>query len=84
MYWKRGGGVGVGPKLGIAGLWWVEHRDRQGELIAELLEVTRVPELLASAVDEIAAGGRALRARIAGTTAPMSRVASPTPLGSAP
>jgi hydrogenase-1 operon protein HyaF len=48
----------------VPGVWWVEHRDRQGELIAELLEVSRVPEILASASDEIAAGARALREQI--------------------
>ena len=53
----------------IGGVWWVEHRDRQGELIAELLEVTRVPAILARAPDEIAAGGRALRQQIAATAA---------------
>jgi hydrogenase-1 operon protein HyaF len=45
----------------ISGVWWVEHRDAAGELIAELLEVTQVPAILASASDEIAAAARALR-----------------------
>ena len=45
----------------VSGVWWVEHRDAQGELIAELLEVTSVPQILASASDEIAAAARALR-----------------------
>jgi hydrogenase-1 operon protein HyaF len=48
----------------VSGVWWVEHRDRQGELIAELLEVTSVPQILTSASDEIAAGARELRERI--------------------
>lgn len=48
----------------IGGVWWVEHRNQAGELIAELLEVTRVPAILASASDEIAAGARALREHI--------------------
>ncbi len=48
----------------ISGVWWVEHRDAHGELIAELLEVTRVPEILASASDEIAAAAQALRERL--------------------
>jgi hydrogenase-1 operon protein HyaF len=56
----------------VPGVWWVEHRDRQGELIAELIEVTRVPEILASASKEIAAGARALRAQI--TMATSARV----------
>ncbi|MGO9930254.1 MAG: hydrogenase expression/formation C-terminal domain-containing protein [Steroidobacteraceae bacterium] len=46
------------------GIWWVTHRDAQGETIAELLEVTRVPQMLSSASDEIAAAARALRERM--------------------
>jgi len=45
----------------MSGVWWVEHRDAQGELTAELLEVAQVPAILASASDEIAAAARALR-----------------------
>ena len=45
----------------MAGVWWVEHRDAQGKLQAELLEVTQVPAILASAADEIASAARALR-----------------------
>jgi hydrogenase-1 operon protein HyaF len=63
-------GVSTIRETRIGGVWWVEHRNRDGELIAELLEVTRVPEILASAPDEIAAGGRALRQQIAATRAP--------------
>jgi hydrogenase-1 operon protein HyaF len=48
----------------VPGVWWVEHRDRDGELIAELIEVTRVPEFLTSATDEIASGARNLREQI--------------------
>ncbi len=59
-------------ETGFSGIWWVSHCDAQGAAIAELLEVTRVPELLASAPDEIAAAARALRerARIRHSTAP--------------
>jgi hydrogenase-1 operon protein HyaF len=49
----------------VPGVWWVEHFDQSGELIAELIEVSRVPQILASAPDEIAAGARALREQIA-------------------
>lgn len=59
------GGVSSIRETRISGVWWVEHRDDRGELIAELIEVTRVPEILASAPDEIAAGARELRSRIA-------------------
>jgi hydrogenase-1 operon protein HyaF len=53
----------------VPGVWWVEHRDRQGEVIAELIEVTRMPQILMSASDEIAAGARALREQIKTPTA---------------
>lgn len=48
----------------FSGIWWVTHCNAQGETIAELLEVTRVPQMLASAPDEIAAAARALRERM--------------------
>ena len=50
----------------VSGVWWVEHRDRQGELVAELLEITRVPGILEIALDEICTSARELRERIAG------------------
>jgi hydrogenase-1 operon protein HyaF len=52
-------------ETGVSGVWWIEHFDQQGELTAELIEVSRVPQILLSASDEIAAGARALRAQIA-------------------
>ena len=53
----------------VAGVWWVEHFDPAGALIAELLEVCRMPDILLCAPDEIAAGARALRAQISGVGA---------------
>jgi HupH hydrogenase expression protein len=64
------GGLSSVRETSISGVWWVEHRDDRGELIAELIEVTRVPEILASAPDEIAAGARELRSRIASAADP--------------
>jgi hydrogenase-1 operon protein HyaF len=49
----------------VAGIWWVEHFDAQGVLIAELVEVSRIPDMLASAPDEMAAGARDLRMQLA-------------------
>jgi hypothetical protein len=50
----------------ISGVWWIEHRDREGELIAELLEVCTVPRFLAAGLDDVAAGASELRTRLAG------------------
>jgi hydrogenase-1 operon protein HyaF len=60
-------------ETGVSGVWWIEHFDQQGELIAELIEVSRVPQILSSASDEIAAGARALRTQIATAAAPPGR-----------
>lgn len=59
-----GAGASTLQETGIPGVWWIEHRNDHGELIAELLEVAQVPQILASAPDEIAAAARTLRARI--------------------
>ena len=54
-------GVSIIRETRLSGLWWVEHRDSRGDLIAELLEVARIPEILVTAPDEIAASARTLR-----------------------
>jgi hydrogenase-1 operon protein HyaF len=48
----------------VSGVWWVEHFDQQGEMVAELIDVSRVPAILTSATDEIAASARDLRAQL--------------------
>jgi hypothetical protein len=57
-------GVSIIRETRVCGLWWVEHRDSRGDLIAELLEVAQVPEILVTASDEIAASARTLRERM--------------------
>jgi hydrogenase-1 operon protein HyaF len=59
----------------IPGVWWTEHRNRDGELLAELIEVCRVPEILMPAPDELAGAGRQLRERIATLTMGVSTLA---------
>jgi hydrogenase-1 operon protein HyaF len=62
-------GISTIQETRIPGVWWVEHRDPQGQLIAELIDVTYVPEILARVSDEIAEGARALREQITPTAA---------------
>jgi hydrogenase-1 operon protein HyaF len=52
-------------ETGIAGVWWIEHRDGRGELIADLLEVARIPEILQADAGDVARSAGLLRARIA-------------------
>lgn len=51
-------------ETGISGIWWIEHRNREGELIAELIEVTRIPQILQSTPEDMATSARELRERI--------------------
>ena len=57
-------GLSTVRETGMSGIWWVEHRDAQGEPVAELLEVTRIPQILSSALDEVAAAAASLRAQL--------------------
>lgn len=48
----------------FSGIWWIEHHSREGDLVADLLEVTRCPAIIASASDEISAAAENLSHRI--------------------
>jgi len=50
------------------GVWWVTHRNARGELSAELIEVTPLPEILATDRDEVADALARLQASLAATT----------------
>lgn len=61
-------GVSSVRETGIAGVWWTEHRDRQGKVLAEIIEICRIPEILVLATDALPAGARLLRERIAASS----------------
>jgi hydrogenase-1 operon protein HyaF len=50
----------------VHGVWWVTHRDADGEVVAELIEVATVPEILKTHPADVRAGLAGLRARLAG------------------
>jgi len=66
-------GVSQVRETGVSGVWWIEHRNTRGDLVAELIEVTPIPEILSAAADDLGRGAQALRARFA----PGGRGASP-------
>jgi len=66
-------GVSAIRETKVPGVWWVEHRDRHGELMAELIEVTRMPQILMTASEEIATGARLLREQLALRSVPRPR-----------
>jgi hydrogenase-1 operon protein HyaF len=51
-------------ETGASGVWWIEHRDAGGELIAEMLEIARVPDILSPDPDDLGRSAGALRDRI--------------------
>ena len=57
-------GVSSLQETGVSGVWWVEHRDRQGEVVAELIEVAPIPAILRASSEDMAAGAAELRARL--------------------
>lgn len=58
------GGLSTFAETRYAGLWWVEHRDHHGRLISELFDVSPIPQILASTLDEIGAAAAVLRASL--------------------
>ena len=57
-------GVSSLQETGVSGVWWVEHRDRQGEVVAELIEVAPFPAILGASIEDMAAGAAELRTRL--------------------
>lgn len=49
----------------IPGVWIIEHYNNEDELMAKLIEVTRVPEILCSQAADIAGGLRELAQELA-------------------
>ncbi|MFW5926534.1 MAG: hydrogenase expression/formation C-terminal domain-containing protein [Wenzhouxiangella sp.] len=50
------------------GVWWIQHRDPEGQVVAEHIEINHVPDLLRARADEIGHAAEALRARLNGET----------------
>jgi hydrogenase-1 operon protein HyaF len=49
-------------ETGVQGVWWTEHRDRNGDLIACFIEIARVPDILLVPAEELRRGAERLRA----------------------
>jgi hydrogenase-1 operon protein HyaF len=48
-------GVSEVQETAIAGVWWVTHRDAEARTVAELIEITLLPEILRASVADVAA-----------------------------
>ena len=58
------GGTAEITETATAGVWWVTHRDADGETVTEIIEITEVPAILKSSKVEIEAGIARLAAQI--------------------
>lgn len=58
-------GISTLQETAVSGVWWIEHRDGQGEVIAELIEVAAVPSILKASGEDMAMSARALRGHLA-------------------
>jgi hydrogenase-1 operon protein HyaF len=57
-------------ETGVGGVWWTEHRNAHGEVLAETIEICRIPEILVLAPEQLLSGAQTLRERIAAARAP--------------
>ncbi|MGA9855602.1 MAG: hydrogenase expression/formation C-terminal domain-containing protein [Gammaproteobacteria bacterium] len=62
-------GISRVRETGFAGVWWVEHRNPENELLAELLEITNIPEIVVTERDEVTRSASRLRDRLSIHTA---------------
>jgi hydrogenase-1 operon protein HyaF len=46
------------------GVWWVTHYNVEGDIVADMLEITDIPEIIKSQSADIAAGLELLRAQL--------------------
>lgn len=59
------GGESTVRETAFHGVWWVTHRNEDGNVSAEFIEVARVPEILASQPEDMEAGLMRLRGALA-------------------
>ncbi len=52
----RAGGASSFEETGLAGVWWVEHRDEAGRLAAEFIEVAWVPAMVVAPPEDVKKG----------------------------
>lgn len=53
----------------FSGVWWIRHLDGEGRISSEEIAVTRVPPILASHPDDVAAAARRLAGELAASRA---------------
>lgn len=52
----QAGGLSTFTETGLPGVWWVLHRNDQGTLVSELLEVGWVPDIVPAQPEDVGRG----------------------------
>ncbi|HUN75914.1 MAG TPA: hydrogenase expression/formation C-terminal domain-containing protein [Steroidobacteraceae bacterium] len=55
------GGESIIRETAVHGVWWAEHRDRDGAVIASFIEIATAPQILLVDADELQQGAAQLR-----------------------
>jgi hydrogenase-1 operon protein HyaF len=55
-------------ETGVAGVWWVTHANADGDSVAAFIDITLMPEMLMTHVDDARAGLARLRCRLTDVT----------------
>ncbi len=58
-------GVSRVRETAVHGVWWIGHRDPEGNVLAESIEVTTMPRILRTDEADLAAGVERIRQRLA-------------------
>ena len=48
------------------GVWWIQHKDGEDRVLAEYIEINRIPDFLCAQTDQIEDAARALSDRLKG------------------
>lgn len=57
-------GVSRIRETGVHGVWWLELRDGDGHMVAELIEITTVPRILQTSIADVGLGLERIRNRL--------------------
>ena len=53
-------------ETGYSGVWWIQHKDGEGRVLAEYIEINRIPDFLCAQTDQIEDAARELSDRLKG------------------
>ena len=62
-------GISLLKETGYHGVWWIQHRNGNDEMVAELLEIARIPAIAMVPAEDIVQSAERLKSRLSIHTA---------------